>query len=199
MKRFINKTEEAAVNDACVELNMQKAEFYHYVVEEKKGLFSKKVEIEVFTKNDVFDFIKNYIKTLLDDFGLEGEVLVEYKDPIINVEINTNNNSLIIGKNGITLQMFNELVKVAVNNTFRTYFRILLNVGDYKDNKYTKIESMAKKYAHEVLKTKQTITLDPMPADERRVIHNVLSSYKNIKTESIGEGLKRQLTIKYVD
>lgn len=199
MKRFINKTEEAAVNDACVELNMQKAEFYHYVVEEKKGLFSKKVEIEVFTKNDVFDFIKNYIKTLLDDFGLEGEVLVEYKDPIINVEINTNNNSLIIGKNGVTLQMFNELVKVAVNNTFRTYFRILLNVGDYKDNKYAKIESMAKKYAHEVLKTKQTITLDPMPADERRVIHNVLSSYKNIKTESIGEGLKRQLTIKYVD
>lgn len=199
MKRFINKTEEAAVNDACVELNMQKAEFYHYVVEEKKGLFSKKVEIEVFTKNDVFDFIKNYIKTLLDDFGLEGEVLVEYKDPIINVEINTNNNSLIIGKNGVTLQMFNELVKVAVNNTFRTYFRILLNVGDYKDNKYAKIESIAKKYAHEVLKTKQTITLDPMPADERRVIHNVLSSYKNIKTESIGEGLKRQLTIKYVD
>lgn len=199
MKRFINKTEEAAVNDACVELNMQKAEFYHYIVEEKKGLFSKKVEIEVFTKNDVFDFIKNYIKTLLDDFGLEGEVLVEYKDPIINVEINTNNNSLIIGKNGVTLQMFNELVKVAVNNTFRTYFRILLNVGDYKDNKYAKIESMAKKYAHEVLKTKQTITLDPMPADERRVIHNVLSSYKNIKTESIGEGLKRQLTIKYVD
>lgn len=199
MKRFINKTEEAAVNDACVELNMQKAEFYHYVVEEKKGLFSKKVEIEVFTKNDVFDFIKNYIKTLLDDFGLEGEILVEYKDPIIDVEINTNNNSLIIGKNGITLQMFNELVKVAVNNTFRTYFRILLNVGDYKDNKYTKIESMAKKYAHEVLKTKQTITLDPMPADERRVIHNVLSSYKNIKTESVGEGLKRQLTIKYVD
>lgn len=199
MKRFINKTEEAAVNDACVELNMQKAEFYHYIVEEKKGLFSKKVEIEVFTKNDVFDFIKNYIKTLLDDFGLEGEVLVEYKDPIINVEINTNNNSLIIGKNGVTLQMFNELVKVAVNNTFRTYFRILLNVGDYKDNKYAKIESIAKKYAHEVLKTKQTITLDPMPADERRVIHNVLSSYKNIKTESIGEGLKRQLTIKYVD
>lgn len=199
MKRFINKTEEAAVNDACVELNMQKAEFYHYVVEEKKGLFSKKVEIEVFTKNDVFDFIKNYIKTLLNDFGLEGEVLIEYKDPIINVEINTNNNSLIIGKNGITLQMLNELVKVAVNNTFKTYFRILLNVGDYKDNKYTKIENMAKKYAHEVLKTKQTITLDPMPADERRVIHNVLSSYKNIKTESIGEGLKRQLTIKYVD
>ncbi len=199
MKRFINKTEEAAVNDACVELNMQKAEFYHYVVEEKKGLFSKKVEIEVFTKNDVFDFIKNYIKTLLDDFGLESEITIEYKEPIINVEINTNNNSLIIGKNGITLQMFNELVKVAVNNTFRNYFRILLNVADYKDNKYAKIESMAKKYAHEVLKTKQTITLDPMPADERRVIHNVLSGYKNIKTESIGEGLKRQLTIKYID
>ncbi|MBE6124156.1 MAG: protein jag [Erysipelotrichaceae bacterium] len=199
MRKFINKTEEAAVNDACVALNMQKAEFYHYIVEEKKGLFSKKVEIAVFTKDDVFDFIKEYIRTIVTDFGLDCEVQVEFKDPIISVEINTNNNSLIIGKNGITLQMFNELVKAAVNNTFRTYFRILLNVADYKDNKYSKLESMAKKFAHEVLKTKQTITLDPMPADERRVIHNILSGYKNIKTESVGEGLKRQLTIKYID
>lgn len=199
MRKFINKTEEAAVNDACVALNMQKAEFYHYIVEEKKGLFSKKVEIAVFTKEDVFEFIKDYIRTIVTDFGLECEVNVEYKDPIIGVEINTNNNSLIIGKNGITLQMFNELVKAAVNNTFRMHFRILLNVADYKDNKYSKLESMAKKFAHEVLKTKQTVTLDPMPADERRVIHNILSRYKNIKTESVGEGLKRQLTIKYVD
>lgn len=199
MKRFTNKTVEAAVNDACVDLNMQAAEFYYYVVEEKKGIFSKKVEIEVYTKDDVCNFLAEYLKTIISNYNLEVTVDVAYQDPIYNVEINTNNNALVIGKNGITLQMLNELVKVAVSNTFKHHFRVLLNVADYKDNKYSKLEGLAKKYAHQVLKTKQTITLDPMPADERRIIHNALSGYKNIRTESIGEGLKRQITIKYVD
>ncbi len=199
MKRFTNKTVEAAVNDACVELNMQAAEFYYYIVEEKKGLFSKKVEIEAYTKEDVGEFISSYLKEIISNYNLEVSVEVNYQDPIYNVEINTNNNALIIGKNGITLQMMNELAKVAVSNRFKHHFRVLLNVADYKDNKYSKLEGLAKKYAHQVLKTKQVVTLDPMPADERRIIHNALSGYKNIKTESIGEGLKRQITIKYVD
>ena len=199
MKRFTNKTLEAAINDACVDWNMQAAEFNYYVVEEKKGLFSKKVEIEVYTKEDICEFLSNYLKEIISNYNIDVTVDVEYKDPIYNVEINTSNNALIIGKNGITLQMLNELVKVAVNNRFKHHFRVLLNVADYKDNKYSKLEGLAKKYAHQVLKTKQIITLDPMPADERRIIHNALSGYKNIKTESIGEGLKRQITIKYVD
>ena len=124
---------------------------------------------------------------------------VEDTKDIMNVNINCSNNSLLIGKNGITLQMLNQLVRAAVNNEFRRFNRILLNVGDYKDNKYEKIEKIASRCAKEVLKTKATVVLDPMPADERRIIHNALSKYKNIKTESIGSGLKRQITIKYID
>ena len=199
MKKYIGKTVEAALNDACVEMNRQLAEINYYVVEEKKGIFSKKVEIMVYTKEDVADFIKNYIRTICNNFSLEADVSVEDNKDIINVNINCTNNSLLIGKGGITLQMLNQLVKSAVNNEFRKFNRVLLNVGDYKDNKYEKIEKIASRCAREVLKTKATVVLDPMPADERRVIHNALSKYKNIKTESIGEGLKRKITIKYVD
>ena len=199
MKKYIGKSVEAALNEACVELNRQLAEISYYVVEEKKGIFSKKVEIMVYTKEDIGEFIKNYIRTICNNVNLECDVTVEDTKDIINVDINCSNNSLLIGKNGITLQMLNQLVRAAVKNEFRKFNRILLNVGDYKDNKYEKIEKIASRCAKEVLKTKATVVLDPMPADERRIIHNALSKYKNIKTESIGSGLKRQITIKYVE
>ena len=75
--------------------------------------------------------------------------------------------------------------------------RILLNVGDYKDNKYEKIEKIASKCAREVLKTKATVVLDPMPADERRIVHNALTKFKNISTQSEGTGNKRHIVISY--
>ena len=77
MKKYIGKTVEAALNDACVELNRQLAEINYYVVEEKKGLFSKKVEIMVYTKEDVHEFIKNYIRNICLDLSLEVDVNIE--------------------------------------------------------------------------------------------------------------------------
>jgi spoIIIJ-associated protein len=58
---------------------------------------------------------------------------------------------------------------------------------------------MARRIGHEVQKTKTNVTLDPMPADERRVIHNTLTNMPNIKTESTGFGKQRQIQVIYVD
>ena len=58
---------------------------------------------------------------------------------------------------------------------------------------------MAKRIGHEVQKTKTDVTLDPMPADERRIIHNALTNMQNIKTESTGSGKQRQIQVKYVE
>ena len=70
---------------------------------------------------------------------------------------------------------------------------------DKKDDKYDRIAKMARRIAHEVQKTHQDATLDPMPADERRIVHNALTNMPNIKTESSGFGKNRQVNIIYVD
>ena len=75
----------------------------------------------------------------------------------------------------------------------------MLDVNGYKDNKYDRLARVARRYAHEVQKTKTTYTFDPMPADERRAIHNACNGMHNIKTESIGEGKARQVQIIYVE
>ena len=97
------------------------------------------------------------------------------------------------------LQALNELTRIAISNHFKHRYRVLLDINGYKDDKYDRIAKMARRIAHEVQKTHQDATLDPMPADERRIVHNALTNMPNIKTESSGFGKNRQVNIIYVD
>ena len=97
------------------------------------------------------------------------------------------------------LRNFPEIVRLAVSGKFRRRFRILLDIGDYKNSKYSRVASVARRTAKEVQKTHVDVVLDPMPSDERRIVHNVLSNFSHIATESSGEGHRRAVTIKYVE
>ena len=170
-------------------------ELTYYVVDQN----DEKVEIEVYTIVDVIEFARNYVIDGINALGFDARVNPTLKDDIINLKIESDRNPIIIGKNGKSLQALNELVRLAVNNKFHKRYRILLNVSDYKEEKYAKITSIAKRIAHEVQKSKVNACLDPMPADERRAIHNACNGMRNIKTESIGEGKNRQVQIIYVE
>ena len=198
MRRFDAKTVEEAIVKACEELNVTAEELNYTVIEEKKGLFTKKAEIEVFTLVDVIEFTEEYIKKIITGYELTCNTKTQIEDGIIKVTIDTNHNSILIGKNGKTLQALNNLVRSSVSNYFKKRYRILLDINSYKDEKYEKIAKIAKRVAKEVQKSHVTATLNPMTSDERRIVHNVLSNYRNIETESIGHGKNRQITIKYV-
>ena len=198
MKRYSAKTVEEAVLKACEELNVSQEELNYSVLEEKKSLFTKKAEIEVFTLVDVIEYTEEYIKKIITGYELTCNTNTQIEDGIIKVTIDTNHNSILIGKNGKTLQALNNLVRSSVSNHFKKRYRILLDINSYKDEKYEKIAKIAKRVAREVQKSHVTATLNPMTSDERRIVHNVLSNYRNIATESIGHGKNRQITIKYV-
>ena len=170
-------------------------ELTYYVVEENE----EKIDIEVYTIVDVIEFARNYVVDGINSLGFDARVNPTLKDDIINLKIESDRNPIIIGKNGKSVQALNELVRLAVSNHFHKRFRILLNVSDYKEEKYAKITSIAKRIAHEVQKTKTNAILDPMPADERRAVHNALAGMPHIKTESSGFGKERQINIIYVD
>lgn len=200
MKEFSAKTVEDAVAAAAQELGINADDVIFTILEEKKGLFGKKAVIEVYELNDAIEFAEKYIKDVIEGLGIGNvETNASLEDDIIRIEINSDHNPILIGKNGVTLQALNEIVRLAVSGKFRRRFRILLDIGDYKDNKYSRLAFIARRAAKEVQKTKQDVTLDPMPSDERRVVHNALSNFSHIKTESSGEGHHRAVTIKYVD
>lgn len=200
MKRYTAKTVDEAVQNASTELGIEIDNLVFSVVEEKAGLFSKKATIEVYELSDAIEYAQEYLKDILESLGIAGvSTKASLEDEIIKIEIDSDHNPVIIGRNGVTLQALNEIVRLAVSGKFRRRFRILLDVGDYKNAKYSKVASIARRTAKEVQKTKIDVTLDPMPSDERRIVHNVLSNFSHIATESNGEGRKRAITIKYVE
>lgn len=199
MKKYSSKTLEEAIKLALEEEKVSENELVYEVLEEKKGLFSKKVVIGVYEVADVIEYAENYIKGVIKD-GLNLDVSIHtiYRNELIKILIETDRNSILIGKNGSSLQALNELTKLAVSTKFKRKFRILLDIGDYKDKKYARVVSVAKKAAKEVSRTHIDIKLEPMTNDERKKVHNALTSWKNIKTESIGDGKDRAVVIKYV-
>ena len=200
MKNYTAKTIEEAVELAAQELGIPADEVVFTVVEEKKALFGKKASINVYELTDAIEFAENYVKNVVESLGV-GDVKTKtsLEDDIIRIESDSDHNPILIGKNGVTLQALNEITRLAVSGKFRRRFRILLDIGDYKDSKYSRVASIARRTAKEVQKTKTDVTLDPMPSDERRVVHNALSNFSHIATESSGEGHHRAVTIKYVE
>ena len=199
MKIYAGKTVEDALELASKETGTPVDELIYCDTGKTIGIFSKKVQVEVYDLSDVIRFAEDYLLKITDTLEIESTVNTKLDDNIIRMTLDSTHNPILIGKNGVTLQALNELVKLATNNKFRRRFRILLDVNGYKDNKYYRLERLARKLAKEVQKTKTTYTFDPMPADERRTIHNACNNMSHIKTESIGEGKARQVQIIYVE
>ena len=199
MKSYTGKTIEEALQNASQDTGTPVDDLIYSATGKTKGIFSKKVVIDVYDLSDVIKYAEDYVLNAIDNLGIESTVNTKLDDDIICITIDSTHNPILIGKNGKTLQALNELTKLATSNHFHKRFRILLDVNGYKDNKYDRLAKVARRYAHEVQKTKATYTFEPMPADERRAIHNACSNMRNIRTESIGEGTHRQVQIIYVE
>ncbi|MDD6302906.1 MAG: KH domain-containing protein [Bacillales bacterium] len=193
--RYTGKTLEEVIEKAAKEEYVSKEDLVYEVVSN----LEETVEIEVYTIVDVIEYAQEYLKSSIEALGLECKVIPSIKDDIIHLKIDSDHNSILIGKNGKTLQALNELTRIAISNHFKHRYRILLDINGYKDDKYDRLVKMSRRIAHEVQKTHQTVTLDPMPADERRMIHNALTNMPHIKTESTGAGKSRQIQIIYID
>lgn len=199
MKSYIGKTVEEALEIAAQEAGVSVEELIYSVSDKKKGLFNKKIIVDVYDLSDIIKYAEDYVLSVIDSLNIESTVNSRLDDDIIRITIDSTHNPILIGKNGKTLQALNELVKLATSNRFHKRFRILLDINGYKDNKYDRVARIARRCAHEVQKTKTTYSFDPMPADERRAIHNACSGMPHIRTESSGEGTHRQVHIIYVE
>ena len=150
MKSYTAKTIEEAVKLASEELGIPEDDLVFKVTEEKKGLLSKKAVIEVFELTDVIEFAESYIKDVIESLGVSGVTTkASLEDDIIHIEIDSDHNPILIGKNGVTLQALNEIVRLAVSGKFRRRFRVLLDIGDYKNAKYSRVASIARRTAKE--------------------------------------------------
>lgn len=198
-KRYTEKTLEEALKSAARDKGVSVEELHYNVLEEKSGFLGvgRSVEIEAYCEKDVENFIVSYIQQYFDNAQLDGQVDIENDNGFYRITVNTSNNAILIGKAGKTLQVFNRLVKAAASAEFKKRVGLLIDVNGYKEDRYEKITKMAIRVAKDVRRTKIDATLDPMPADERKAIHNALANMEDITTQSTGEGATRRLQILY--
>ena len=156
-------------------------------------------KIDVIKIEEVKEFIKEFIDTVLKKMNLKPQIIVEEEEKIFTVRIRCNDNAILIGKDGKNLAALQILVRQAVRNNTKFNLKINLDISNYKRRKEQFFENDIKKIINEVLISKTDTTLDPMNSYQRRLVHNVANNYYNIETESNGEEPNRCVTIKYVE
>ena len=201
MKNYQAKTLEEIIEQAAEDYGCDTSSLMYNVLEEKDGILGigKSITAEVFTMDDVKEFLFDYMGDSFTGIDLDLECAIEEKDNAFIVNLNADNNAVLIGKMGKTLSAFNTVIKAAVNAKFKKRIDILIDVNHYKSDRYYKLRGMAKRIGKQVQRDHVKVALDPMPNDERKVIHKALNEWHNIKTESEGEGSNRHVCISYVE
>lgn len=199
MKLYTGKTLDECLSKAAKEKDVTVDALTYFIKEEKTGFlgFGNQVTAEIYAITDVLEFMHSYLTTFFTNIGLEVEVTVGEDSEGLKVMLNAENNAILIGKSGQTLHSLNTVVRSAISSEFRKHFNVLVDINNYKVERYEKVIAMANRIAKTVLRTKIPATLDPLPNDERKVIHQYLSTMKNIRTESVGERNQRRLKIFY--
>ena len=197
MKSYSGKNLEDLLQSVAREKGVKVEALTHFITEEKTGFlgFGASVTAEIYALPDVRVFLQEYLERFFKTLEQNVEVEVLQDNDTFKVMLNAENNAILIGKNGQTLTAINTVVRAAVNSSFKRRFNLMVDINNYKVERYDKVMQIAARVARTVQRTKISATLDPMPNDERKVVHQYLSEMKNIRTESEGEGINRRLKI----
>lgn len=143
--------------------------------------------------------VKSNLTTFLDVFlpqvskDVDYEIKTSEKETFVNIK--NKNLGFLIGYRGETLYAMQNILSAVSAKGLENRPRIILDIGDYKEKREKTLEDLADKIARTVIKNKKSITLEPMQAYERKIIHTKLQDNNKIETKSIGEEPRRRIVI----
>ncbi|MBU1291932.1 KH domain-containing protein [Patescibacteria group bacterium] len=149
---------------------------------------------------DKTKIIENTIKELLEAMKFNGQVVVD--EPEIDnilVNIQTEEAGFLIGQDGANLDALQHLSRILVNKKNKESIPFVLDVNDYRKHRIELLKDLAKNIAQQALTEKVSLTLQPMSAYERRVIHLALINQSQISTESIGQEPERRIVVRPIE
>ena len=142
---------------------------------------------------------KAYLEQIAEIYGAPSVVHVEVQKEKMNFVFETDKPGLLIGKYGKILNALQVLAQVSVHRFVKGRMSVQVDVGDYRLRRTEALQQIAEKTARRVLKTKQPVYLEPLPAYERKQIHAYLSKNKRISTHSEGKEPHRYLVVEIAE
>lgn len=197
VNEYVAKTLEEAKEKAMNDLNMNEEEMYIKEEEEAGGfLKGKKAKVLVLTKDEVVKYCREFISKVSKLMGIEVNMEAKKRENYIKINLFSNNNPILIGKMGRTMESLQTLIRSSIQNTTGFKINVILDVEDYKEKQEKNLEYTARRIAIEVKRTGIEAKLDPMNSYERRIVHNICNEVGGVTTDSSGEEPNRFITIR---
>ena len=181
-----------------VELTLKENAQEGKIVEKKKN-DDEKVNQKKKADQDDLESAKASIETFFNEFltKISPEITykIEIKEDVINVVVDGNESTKLIGYRGESLNSLQIILSTIANKNKDAGIKVILDIGNYKDTRKATLEELAGKLERTVMKSGKSVTLEPMTAYERKIIHTKLQNSEFVRTYSIGEDDRRRIVI----
>ena len=188
------KTLEEAQEEAVKQLHISSDKIFINVLGELPDGLNCKAEVDINLTLEGKKYLEGILKSLGIGYQIEARSVKNEEE--IHYMIDSYENSLLIGVKGKTLDALQTLVRNLISSYTKEHVIVSLDIGGYRANRAHKLEILATKTAKDVIRTKMPVKLQPMNSFERRIIHEKLSDWRDVYTESEGEGEDRAIVIK---
>lgn len=173
-----------------VQLTLKDVEEEHKIVKKEINLSQEEQDIAV---KNVEEFLKEFLNKLEKDEKIEYSIKADKSGVYVN--INDKNLGYLIGYRGETLYALQNVLSAIAGKKIENKVRVFLDIESYRAKREKTLEELAEKISKTVIKTKKSITLEPMQAYERKIIHSKLQNNELVTTKSIGEEPRRREVI----
>lgn len=191
---FVAKNTEDAMVEAVKKLHISSDKIFVNVLGELPEGLNCEALVDVNLTLEGKKYLEGILKAM--NIGYQIEARSVNGEEQIHYIVDSYENSLLIGVKGKTLEALQILVRNLISTYTKDHIITSLDIGGYRSNRTHQLEILATKTAKEVAKTKVAVKLQPMNSFERRVIHEKLSDWRDVYTESEGEGEDRAIVIK---
>ncbi len=195
-------TVEQAIEKAEAQLGLNRDQFEVEVVREGQSSISEEGEEALIRvtpiippEKDAVEVVTEILDTLLGLLGVTGKVEVLSDEIPLALDIKGDDLGILIGRRGQTLACLEYITKLIVVGRLKTWLPLSVDVAGYKERRRDSLQRLALYLAEQVKSRRHSITMEPMPADERRIVHLTLADNPDVTTQSIGEGEDRKVVI----
>ncbi|MCC7077315.1 MAG: KH domain-containing protein [Acidimicrobiia bacterium] len=141
------------------------------------------------------DVVLDFLVDLLEAFDLDGEIAAEHKDGVLTVDISGEDLGSLIGRRGMTLAALAEVTKTVIQRRTAARVRLQLDVQGYRARRREALRKYASDLAQDVLDQGGEKALEPMPAADRKVVHDAVADVDGVRSYSEGTDPKRYVVI----
>lgn len=155
----------------------------------------KNIELTLEEKEKAKSNVETFLNDFLGKVKNDAKFFIEFSEIGLNININDKDIGFLIGYRGETLYAFQNILTAIASKGIENRVRVILDIEGYKEKREKSLEDLAEKLAKTVVKTKKSVTLEPMQAYERKIIHTKLQNNEMVETRSIGEEPRRKIVI----